>query len=45
MLNIVLPGERKPNLNYPMARSLPIQYEGGIYHVTLRGNERKAIVL
>jgi REP element-mobilizing transposase RayT len=27
-----------------MARPLRIQYEGGVYHVTLRGNERKAIV-
>ena len=27
-----------------MARPLRIQYEGGLYHVTLRGNERKAIV-
>ena len=27
-----------------MARPLRIQYEGGLYHVTLRGNERQAIV-
>ena len=27
-----------------MARRLQIQYEGGLYHVTLPGNERKAIV-
>ena len=27
-----------------MARPLRIQYQGGLYHVTLRGNERKAIV-
>jgi REP element-mobilizing transposase RayT len=27
-----------------MARPLRIQYKGGLYHVTLRGNERKAIV-
>ena len=25
-----------------MARPLRIQYVGGLYHVTLRGNERKA---
>jgi putative transposase len=27
-----------------VARPLRIQYEGGLYHVALRGNERKAIV-
>jgi REP element-mobilizing transposase RayT len=27
-----------------MARPLRIQYAGGLYHLTLRGNERKAIV-
>jgi REP-associated tyrosine transposase len=27
-----------------MARPLRIQYEGGLYHVTLRGNDRRAIV-
>jgi len=27
-----------------MARPLRIHYEGGLYHVTLRGNERRAIV-
>ncbi len=26
-----------------MARPLRIQYEGALYHVTCRGNERKAI--
>ena len=26
------------------ARPLRIQYEGGLYHVTLRGSERKAIL-
>lgn len=27
-----------------MARPLRIPYAGGLYHVTLRGNERRAIV-
>ena len=26
-----------------MARPIRIEYEGAVYHVTLRGNERKAI--
>ncbi len=26
-----------------MARPLRIEYEGAVYHVTLRGNDRKAI--
>jgi hypothetical protein len=27
-----------------MARPLRIQFEGALYHVTTRGNERKAVV-
>ena len=27
----------------PMARPLRIEYEGAVYHVTIRGNERKAL--
>ena len=27
-----------------MARPLRLQYEGAVYHVTLRGNERRPIV-
>jgi len=26
-----------------MARPIRIEYEGAVYHVTLRGNDRKAI--
>ncbi len=29
--------------DHVMARPLRIQYEGALYHVTCRGNERKAI--
>ena len=27
----------------PMARPICIEYEGAVYHVTLRGNDRRAI--
>ena len=35
---------RKIESGGDMARLLRIQFEGALYHVTARGNERKAIV-